>query len=272
MLLLGYKHSSYNHLVAPARLARDLRQAFLAAVALCSSLLPSYCVSSLLSEVRDTDLKKSGLLPSVPSSATLDLAYLPCRIGRDGSTILFLSGGGIAKKTPLPAAPPEPGFLYGLVGEFIPHLSVFISRSASMRFENHHDAAKLFSFHPRVFCPAPIPRTPPTLRSAAAGGRPPLEPRASSGARPRVPGQDPFLPRCCQKACVFPALPGARGECAYHRRQSLEPGCFQSVQPSFLLLDQAKFGLPDSEPDDGRVRDRRRLAAERMRFMLGDAA
>jgi hypothetical protein len=39
-----------------------------------------------------------------------------------------------------------------------------------------------------------------------------------------------------------------------------------------LLLDQAKFGLPDSEPDDGRARDRRRLAAERLRFMLGDAA
>jgi hypothetical protein len=39
-----------------------------------------------------------------------------------------------------------------------------------------------------------------------------------------------------------------------------------------LLLDQAKFGLPDSEPDDGRVRDRHRLASERVRFMLEDAA
>jgi hypothetical protein len=38
-----------------------------------------------------------------------------------------------------------------------------------------------------------------------------------------------------------------------------------------LLLDQAKFGLPDSEPDDSRVRDRHRLAAQRA-FMLGDAA
>jgi hypothetical protein len=81
-----------------------------------------------------------------------------------------------------------------------------------------------------------------------------------------------FLPRCCQKGCVFPAQPGGRGECAYHRCQSLEPLYFQSQQPSFLLLDQAKFGLPDSEPDDGRVQDRHRLAEERVRFMLDDAA
>jgi hypothetical protein len=58
----------------------------------------------------------------------------------------------------------------------------------------------------------------------------------------------------------------------YHRRQSLEPDCFQSQQPSFLLLDQAKFGLPDHEPDDSRVRDRHRLAEERVEFILGDAA
>jgi hypothetical protein len=39
-----------------------------------------------------------------------------------------------------------------------------------------------------------------------------------------------------------------------------------------LLLDQARFGLPDSEPDDERFRDRHRLALERFQFMLGDAA
>jgi len=39
-----------------------------------------------------------------------------------------------------------------------------------------------------------------------------------------------------------------------------------------LLLDQAKFGLADTEPDDGRIADRRRLAAERVQFMLEDAA
>jgi hypothetical protein len=39
-----------------------------------------------------------------------------------------------------------------------------------------------------------------------------------------------------------------------------------------LLLDQAKFGLPESEPDDARLKDRHRLAAERIRFLLEDAA
>jgi hypothetical protein len=39
-----------------------------------------------------------------------------------------------------------------------------------------------------------------------------------------------------------------------------------------LLLDQAIFGLPDTEPDDERFRDRHRLAEERVHFMLGDAA
>ena len=137
-----------------------------------------------------------------------------------------------------------------------------------MRFDNYQDAAKLFSTHPRVFHPATIPRKP--LRAAAAQPLPEL--RSNLRVPSMVPGQMPCPSRCCQKACVFPAQPGGCGECAYHRRQSLEPGFFQSMQPSSLLLDQAKFGLPDSEPDDGRVRDRHRLAAERVRFTLGDAA
>jgi hypothetical protein len=141
-----------------------------------------------------------------------------------------------------------------------------------MRFENYPHAAKLVPSPPRVPCLAPAPRSPRTPHRPGPEITPPLESRVSSPAEPGVLGREPFLPRCCQKACVFPAQPGCRGECAYHRRQSLEPGCFQSLQPSFLLLDQAKFGLPDSEPDDARVRDRNRLAAERMRFMLGEAA
>ena len=141
-----------------------------------------------------------------------------------------------------------------------------------MRFENCHDSAELSPSHPRAPCSAPAPRTPRTLPGAVADVSPSLESHVSSRAEPGVPRRELFLPRCCQKACVFPAQPGCRGECAYHRRQSLEPACFQSLQPSFLLLDQAKFGLPDSEPDDARVRDRNRLAAERVRFMLGEAA
>ena len=141
-----------------------------------------------------------------------------------------------------------------------------------MRFENYHDAAKMPPSHPRVPCLVPAPRTPRTPHRAEAGNGPSLESRVASPAEPGALGRELFLPRCCQKACVFPAQPGGHGECAYHRRLSLEPCCFQSVQPSFLLLDQAKFGLPDSEPDDARTRDRNRLAAERLRFLLGEAA
>jgi len=139
-----------------------------------------------------------------------------------------------------------------------------------MQLENCRDAVKSFPSRSCVLYAASSRRASERLHRAAAGVRSPLESRTSLRAQPRV--ADLFLPRCCQKACVFPAQPGGCGECAYHRRQSLDPSCFQSLQPSFLLLDQAKFGLPDSEPDDGRVRDRHRLAAERVQFMLGDAA
>ena len=140
-----------------------------------------------------------------------------------------------------------------------------------MRFENY-DASKLLSIRTRVYHPATLPRTSPTPRCATARVRPLPELRTSLRARPKVLGRETFPSRCRQKACVFPAQLSGCGECAYHRRQSLEPDFFQSMQPSSLLLDQAKFGLPDSEPEDGRVRDRHRLAAERVRFILGDAA
>ena len=81
----------------------------------------------------------------------------------------------------------------------------------------------------------------------------------------------PTSPVAATRPAFFQLSPALDGECAYHRRQSAEPRCFQSMQPSFLLLDQAKFGLPDTEPDDGRVQDRNRLAAERVRFLLGEA-
>jgi len=139
-----------------------------------------------------------------------------------------------------------------------------------MLFENHPQAASVFRSHPSVLHPAPPRRASDMLRRAVSRAPTPLEPHASPPAQPVVLLRELFLPRCCQKGCVFPAQAGADGECAYHRRQSLEPVCFQSQQPTFLLLDQAKFGLPDSEPDDGRVRDRHRLASERVRLMLGE--
>ena len=141
-----------------------------------------------------------------------------------------------------------------------------------MLFESHHEAANVFRPDLGAPPPAPLQRGSGRLHRAAAGGRPPLEPRASLRTHPGALRRELFLPRCCQKGCVFPAQRGGDGECAYHRLQSLEPACFQSQQPTFLLLDQAKFGLPDDEPDDGRVRDRHRMAEERVEFMLGDAA
>jgi hypothetical protein len=46
---------------------------------------------------------------------------------------------------------------------------------------------------------------------------------------------------------------------------------FCSLQPTLLLLGQAKFGLPESEPDDSRFVDRRRQAAEWEAFHLEEA-
>lgn len=141
-----------------------------------------------------------------------------------------------------------------------------------MRIDDDREAAKPFPLHPAVLHPAPVRGASNRFPHAAARGPLPLELHASLPPQAGALRPEIFFPRCCHKGCVFPAQPSGQGECLYHRRQALEPDCFESRQPSFLLLDQAKFGLPDSEPDDGRVRDRHRLAEERVRFMLGDAA
>ena len=74
-----------------------------------------------------------------------------------------------------------------------------------------------------------------------------------------------FLPgRCCVRGCIYPADP--TGMCLDHQRQNREPRFFQSHQPTLLVMDRARFDLPDSEPDDARTRDRRRLAAARAAF------
>jgi len=78
--------------------------------------------------------------------------------------------------------------------------------------------------------------------------------------------------RCNEKACVFPAKPGTLGKCLYHQRQLHEPAMFHSLQPSRLLLEHAKFGLPECEPTDTRAADRRRLATQRQAFLWEEAA
>lgn len=71
--------------------------------------------------------------------------------------------------------------------------------------------------------------------------------------------------RCRVRGCVYPA--GPTGSCLHHQRQASEPRFFQSHQPTMLLLDRARFDVPDSEPDDTRAHDRRRLAAAREAFL-----
>jgi len=141
-----------------------------------------------------------------------------------------------------------------------------------MLFQNNHEAANVFKRDVHVHQAASTREAPTILQNLAAGGRLPLKPQTSLRQPTATRRREDFLPRCCHKGCIFPAQTGFDDECAYHRRQSLEPACFESQQPSFLLLDQAKFGLPDSEPDDSRFRDRNRLASERVRFMLEETA
>ena len=141
-----------------------------------------------------------------------------------------------------------------------------------MQFEKHQQAAKLLRPHPSVLYALPPARASHLPARVEGRERLLVEPPASLETQSGLARGELFLPRCRQKGCVFPGLPGGQGECAYHRRQTLEPDCFHSQQPSFLLLEQAKFGLPDSEPQDERLRDRHRLAEQRVRFMLGDAA
>ena len=104
---------------------------------------------------------------------------------------------------------------------------------------------------------------------------PPADPR---GARPtsQVVSQCaaplsslPGVSRCDEKGCVFPVVGPGKSKCLTHSREEYEPKHFGSFQPTVLLLDRAKYGLPDpeTEPDDSRARDRRRELAEREAFL-----
>jgi len=79
----------------------------------------------------------------------------------------------------------------------------------------------------------------------------------------------PGVSRCDEKGCVFPVVGPGRSKCLTHSREEYEPKHFGSSQPTVLLLDRAKYGLPDpeTEPDDSRARDRRRELAEREAFL-----
>lgn len=80
-----------------------------------------------------------------------------------------------------------------------------------------------------------------------------------------------FVPRCSEKGCVFPQSRPGCAKCRQHERQSSEPDLFASRQPSVLLLDRAKFGVPDSDVDDqgSRATDRRNIAKLWQSFQEG---
>jgi len=77
----------------------------------------------------------------------------------------------------------------------------------------------------------------------------------------------PVSPRCCEKGCVFPAA--REGRCLQHDRQAREPILFSSHQPTRVVLEQGKFGVPETEIDTSRGQDRRKLAALRETFLEG---
>lgn len=89
--------------------------------------------------------------------------------------------------------------------------------------------------------------------------------------RPQTAGLPGAHQRSSVKGCVFPAASAQSGKCLQHDRQYQEPSLFRSHQPSMLLLDRAKFGVPDSESNDSRANDRRRLAKIREDFLDGAA-
>jgi hypothetical protein len=79
--------------------------------------------------------------------------------------------------------------------------------------------------------------------------------------------------RCEERGCVFPLASPSSRHCRYHENEQAEPRLFRSQQPSWALLQQARFGMADvdSEPNTHR-RDRRRLAELWERFQSDDSA
>ena len=73
--------------------------------------------------------------------------------------------------------------------------------------------------------------------------------------------------RCKERGCVFPAAGDTADLCSYHERIHQEPKHFETLQPTVLVLAQAIFGLPDTEREDFRAGDRRRLSDERTAFL-----
>lgn len=92
-----------------------------------------------------------------------------------------------------------------------------------------------------------------------------LETRLGQGDPISAPAGDNR--RCGEKGCVFPAAQRTMGVCLHHHRQRREPAFYHSLQPTGLLMDAVKFGLPNTPRDRSRLEDRHRLAAIREQFL-----
>jgi hypothetical protein len=95
-------------------------------------------------------------------------------------------------------------------------------------------------------------------------------------SQPRPPTDEtsvhPFFSlRCKMKGCVFPASEPESGLCHCHNLQETEPRLFESLQPIFHVMEQAKFGSADSDFDDVHLRERRLRASLRKAFLEGGA-
>ncbi len=101
------------------------------------------------------------------------------------------------------------------------------------------------------------------------GGHPPK--RVPAGP---ARGQTRVTPsiRCAVRGCIFPAGAGNPPTCIYHQRELSEPKMFETQQPSQLILGRAKFGLPDTEPGDFRLRARWQRGKRREHLTREDAA
>ncbi len=106
-------------------------------------------------------------------------------------------------------------------------------------------------------------------RLAEIGGHPPKP--ASAGPARGSTGVTPST-RCAVRGCIFPAGAENPPRCLYHQRELTEPKMFETQQPSQLILGHAKFGLPDTEPDDSRLRARWKREKRRDRLTREEAA
>lgn len=123
---------------------------------------------------------------------------------------------------------------------------------------------------PVLTLPARLPEVIPVIGPAAE----PLLGRLGFRLPPKMKPRSVMvgLPgRCLERGCVYPALPIGDGRCLHHLRQQREPEMYCSHQPSSAVAAREKFGPPRSEELEtdprGRGLDRRRLMAERERFL-----